>query len=296
MNLYENIQRIKEMMGILIESVKDVESILSSGSKGSEVEIIQDILGIYKDGKFGPQTKKCVQEFQNKVSIKDDGIVGDETKTKLKKLEDNEIEWETPEFCKTLENFKSYNSDSDSKTDEYDPSKKSEGKKLPPNIQKLIDKLKKDYGVIITQSHIDKEYAQEGDIRPDAGGVNSDAEKQIKKLISDCKKEFPDVRFPNGIVSGYRSYDKQVDNFGTKVKNNKRSIEDVQASNCLPGFSQHHTGKAFDIFSTDTSWWKKNSIVKNWVANNCKKYGFEVTYKTKGVLRIAEPWHLYYYK
>jgi hypothetical protein len=165
-----------------------------------------------------------------------------------------------------------------------------------------MEKLKTDYGVIITQSHIDKEFEQEGyKTRPDNGGVNKTAENKIKELISDCKKENPNVNFPNtypsiwGIVSGYRSYDDQVRNFGNKVKKDGRTIENVQASNCLPGFTQHHTGRAFDIFSTETDWWIKNWKVKEWVADNCKKYGFVITYETKGTLRIAEPWHLMYY-
>jgi hypothetical protein len=35
-----------------------------------------------------------------------------------------------------------------------------------------MDKLKSKWGVVITQSHIDKEYEMEGDVRSDAGSVN----------------------------------------------------------------------------------------------------------------------------
>ena len=93
-------------------------------------------------------------------------------------------------------------------------------------------------------------------------------------------------------MSGYRSYGDQVKNFGNKAKS--RGVDNTQKANTIPGFSQHHTGKAFDIFSVDSGWWSSNSDVKNWVADNAKKYGFDVTYKTQGPLRIAEPWHLYY--
>ena len=96
------------------------------------------------------------------------------------------------------------------------------------------------------------------------------------------------------MVSGYRSYEDQVKNFANKVLKDKRTIDDVQSANTLPGFSQHHTGRAFDIYSTDTKWWDGKPNVKKWVADNASKYGFEITYKTKGPLRIAEPWHLYY--
>jgi peptidoglycan hydrolase-like protein with peptidoglycan-binding domain len=101
MNLKENIQRIKEMMGIITESVSDITSILKIGSSGDEVELLQELLGIHKDGEFGRQTKSCVQEFQKAMEIDSDGIVGDITKGKLKDLEDRKVEWVTPDFCKT---------------------------------------------------------------------------------------------------------------------------------------------------------------------------------------------------
>ena len=183
------------------------------------------------------------------------------------------------------------NRESKGKIKKEDSDKPEDSKKLPAKVKSSIDDLKNKWGVNITQSHIDKEFEQEGEVRPDNGDENPDAEKNIKDLIRDCNKKFG---FLGGVVSGYRSYSDQVDNFGKKVKNDGRSIENVQASNTLPGFSQHHTGKAFDIFSVDTSWWDSKPEVKKWVADNASKYGFEITYKTNGILRIAEPWHLFY--
>lgn len=104
MNLQENIFRIKKVMGVIKESVEDIESVLKRGSRGSEVEALQNVLGIKpQDGIFGSQTKKCVEDFQKETGIKVDGIVGDETKGKLKEFEDDEVDWELPEFCKKLE-------------------------------------------------------------------------------------------------------------------------------------------------------------------------------------------------
>jgi peptidoglycan hydrolase-like protein with peptidoglycan-binding domain len=266
------------------------------------VELLQTALQFLKfslpkwgvDGKFGPETEKAVTDFQEKYSLDVTGIVDQETMGKIIEKMD-EGDFENEDINKIQKNKVE-----DLKTDNENPTK-SEGNILPPQIQKLMDKLKDDWEVEITQKHIDAEFKQEGNIRPDNGGVNSKALTQIKKLIEDCKKANPTVNFPHtikhgvlGLASGYRSYNDQVINFGKKVKDEGRSVENVQASNCLPGFSQHHTGKTFDLFSTTTSWWDKNSNVKNWVANNCKTYGFKVTYKSKGSLRIAEPWHLYY--
>jgi murein DD-endopeptidase MepM/ murein hydrolase activator NlpD len=171
-----------------------------------------------------------------------------------------------------------------------EPQITSKNDQLPYDIKNSINKLKTIYGLNITQKHIDNELNQEGNWKPDNGGVDKTAEKKINELISDCKSKFPNIS--GGVVSGYRSYDDQVTNFGTKAK--KRGIENTQKSVTLPGFSQHHTGKAFDIFSVEESWWNKNNDVKEWVANNAANYGFEVTYKKQGSLRIAEPWHLYY--
>ena len=163
---------------------------------------------------------------------------------------------------------------------------------LPSDVKKAIDKLKTDWGVTITDYHLKKEMSQEGKTVADAGRVNNEANRQIKKLIKDCKKQFKKIT--TDIVSGYRSYKEQVDNFGDKVKNDFRTIEDVQSYNTIPGFSQHHTGRAFDIFSTEPSWWNTNSDVKKWVEDNANSYGFEITYKTDGILRKKEPWHLFY--
>ena len=153
-----------------------------------------------------------------------------------------------------------------------------------------LDKLKKQYGVNITDSNIQKELDMEGGWREDLG-ENSEAKKQINLLIRDAKKQFSKLS-GKSIVSGYRSYDDQVANFGSKAKS--RGVDNTQKANTLPGFSQHHTGKAFDIFSVDSGWWNSNSDVKEWVRNNASKYGFKVTYTEEGKLRIPEPWHLYY--
>jgi LAS superfamily LD-carboxypeptidase LdcB len=257
------------------------------------VELLQTALQFLKfslpkwgvDGKFGPETEKAVTDFQEKYSLDVTGIVDQETMGKIIEKMD-EGDFENEDINKIQKNKVE-----DLKTDNENPTK-SEGNKLPPQIQKLMDKLENDYTVKITQKHIDAEFKQEGNFRPDAGSVNSEALTKITKLIKDCKSANPDVTYPADIKSGYRSYIDQVKNFGGKAK--KRGIEDAQASNCLPGFTQHHTGKAFDIFSTETSWWRDHSKVKDWVANNCKTYGFKVTYTKLNQLRIPEPWHLYY--
>jgi len=163
---------------------------------------------------------------------------------------------------------------------------------LPEKILKHIKDLEGKIGMTIPNEKIELEFKQEGQWQEDNGKENPEARSKIDELISDAKKQFSELS-GFGIISGYRSYGDQVLNFSKKV-NGGRNFDDVQSSNAIPGFSQHHTGKAFDIFSTETSWWDNRPSIKKWVADNCKNYGFEITYKVNGVLRVAEPWHLLY--
>lgn len=57
--------------------------LLKIGSKGSDVETLQEKLGIPPDGIFGPNTEEKVKEWQTNNGLLSDGIVGDKTWTKL---------------------------------------------------------------------------------------------------------------------------------------------------------------------------------------------------------------------
>ena len=53
--------------------------ILKIGSKGKEVKSLQEYLGIYADGDFGPNTEKYVKKWQSENGLSADGIVGPKT-------------------------------------------------------------------------------------------------------------------------------------------------------------------------------------------------------------------------
>ena len=164
---------------------------------------------------------------------------------------------------------------------------------LPSSIKNALSSVEKKYGVTIDDSHVDNEMNQEGQYYEDNGSENTNAKSQISKLLSALKNEFPNLGSQGKVVSSYRSYSKQVDTFGGKIKRDG-GVPQRQRYSALPGFSQHHTGKAFDIISVEPSWWNQNSNVKKWVENNCKRFGFKVSYLRDGSLRKAEPWHLFY--
>ena len=169
--------------------------------------------------------------------------------------------------------------------------------------KKALEKLEKDYNVKIEDLHIEDEREQEGvDYYDDNGGIDSKSKEQLKKLLSALYLEFKDApkdknsncdNIP-GCISGYRGYMTQASVFGGKMKSRKQSVSQRQKVSALPGFSQHHTGKTFDIVSVENSFWDSNPEIKKWVEDNVSKYGFKISYPSDGILRNAEPWHIYY--
>ena len=57
--------------------------VLKKGSGGAEVKKLQEKLGVEAIGKFGPKTEAAVKAWQKANGLKDDGIVGDATWSKL---------------------------------------------------------------------------------------------------------------------------------------------------------------------------------------------------------------------
>lgn len=53
--------------------------LLRQGDRGDAVKELQEILGIVRDGDFGPMTKRAVVEFQRSKGLYADGIVGKNT-------------------------------------------------------------------------------------------------------------------------------------------------------------------------------------------------------------------------
>lgn len=58
-------------------------TVLKKGSKGEDVKKLQTLLNLYPDGIFGPLTEEAVREFQKANGLTVDGIVGDNTWTRL---------------------------------------------------------------------------------------------------------------------------------------------------------------------------------------------------------------------
>jgi len=133
-----------------------------------------------------------------------------------------------------------------------------------------------------TEAHFKAESAMSGPLKPEANGVNVSALKALKAL----QTQYPAVRlFRNDKIASYRDYTTQADLFIRVASQRGGTIDKAMQRAALPGFSQHHTGKAFDISGYNTI---TDDILK--------QFGFQRPYLKASKWRISEPWHIYYEK
>lgn len=98
------------------------------------------------------------------------------------------------------------------------------------------------------------------------------------------------------VTSGYRGYDEQDEVYQSWVV--QIGADAAKNYAALPGFSEHQTGRAIDVFvpgQTTTSF--ANHLAAKWLAENAHKYGFILRYPAEAENLTGydyEPWHFRY--
>jgi zinc D-Ala-D-Ala carboxypeptidase len=94
--------------------------------------------------------------------------------------------------------------------------------------------------------------------------------------------------------SGFRSYLYQKQMITRRLAQG-RSLDDILSQVAIPGFSEHHSGRAVDI-CTDQIFDLTESFEKSaaffWLSKNAAAFGFQLSYprgNQRGI--IYEPWH-----
>lgn len=102
-------------------------------------------------------------------------------------------------------------------------------------------------------------------------------------------------------VSGYRSYERQTNNFENRIAENMQKGMDKKEATIaaatvimVPGSSEHNAGLAMDIGSLSESF--ENTKEFEWLSENAANYGFILRYPKDAKSReitgvIYEPWH-----
>lgn len=97
--------------------------------------------------------------------------------------------------------------------------------------------------------------------------------------------------------SGFRSYLYQKNLIERRLKEG-RKIEDVLTYVAIPGYSEHHSGRAIDIHAPgrpvlEEEFEQTDSF--KWLQENAYKFDFRLSYPRGGTLGIIyEPWHWFY--
>ncbi len=96
------------------------------------------------------------------------------------------------------------------------------------------------------------------------------------------------------LVSAYRGYSYQSGLIRRKLDAGQ-DLQSILKVNAMPGFSEHHTGRAIDIGTGDcpplaTEF--ENTAACDWLVRYAIKYQFSMSYPRQNSLGINfEPWH-----
>lgn len=126
--------------------------------------------------------------------------------------------------------------------------------------------------------------------------------RDLESTTADALKEMFDAALEDGVTllgaSGYRSYNIQKNLYDSRVAS--MGEERTSLYTAQPGASEHQTGLAIDILSSDYQNLDdgfENSKGFEWLINNCYKYGFILRYlerKEDITGYNYEPWHFRY--
>ena len=133
-----------------------------------------------------------------------------------------------------------------------------------------------------------KHYPLSKDYNP---GENPIAKDELLKLISAMQDE----GFPiSNDYSGFRSYETQKKLYEEYIEEDGKEAADRESAR--PGYSEHQTGLAFDVISTNGELVTEEKAAQ-WLLDHAADYGFVVRYlkgKEKETGYMSEEWHLRY--
>lgn len=99
------------------------------------------------------------------------------------------------------------------------------------------------------------------------------------------------------LVSAFRSVQYQCEVIRRKLDAG-RDLDDILRVNAVPGFSEHHTGCAVDLGTTDCPVLEEafeHTPAFRWLRGRAADFGFSLSYPRGNRLGISyEPWHWYY--
>ena len=123
--------------------------------------------------------------------------------------------------------------------------------------------------------------------------VHKKCAEAFKAMQEQAKKDGINLQ----IVSGFRSEKYQITVFKKKFIDKENPTPEEMKSrlrfSAPSGFSEHHTGLAIDINSTEQSF--ANTKEYKWLKEHAQDFGFEISFPQNGHQGLGfEPWHWRY--
>jgi len=146
-------------------------------------------------------------------------------------------------------------------------------------LTKIYEQIETELNDKFQTDHFEQEIKYSGGLKDLSGGISETAQTKFNEMVSK-------LFLKNKVVinqSSYSDYNKQKEIFVKMAKKHGGTISNGLRQAALPGFSQHHTGKALDI--------SNSNLISDKVLND---YGFIRPYKTDTKFRMPESWHIYY--
>jgi len=134
--------------------------------------------------------------------------------------------------------------------------------------------------------------------------IGDDIYGRLQRLVSAAASAWNEMKCQASkegvilnVVSAFRSVDNQKEIFQRKLEMGK-PMSDVLSVCAAPGYSEHHTGRALDLTSTECeplSEMFENTEAFSWLVENAGFYSFSLSYPKGNKVGISyEPWHWAY--
>lgn len=132
-------------------------------------------------------------------------------------------------------------------------------------------------------------------------GVGQDASGREVQLAEDAAAAWTAMRAEAEragvrllLLSGFRSVERQTEIVRKKLAAGQ-TLDAILRVNAYPGFSEHHTGRAVDVGSTDCAHLSEAFDTTRefaWLNQHAARFGFTLSYPRDNPYGIAyEPWH-----
>lgn len=173
------------------------------------------------------------------------------------------------------------------------------------NEEVLAEDVQEWYLVLVNEDHpLDASYVPDAltDISEQCQ-VDSRIAEDLQQMMADGAAEGLSMY----VTSAYRSYERQAETFNASMQNRLNqgmtpldAYRETSIQVALPGTSEHATGLAVDIISTqygELDERQGDTAEQKWLMEHCWEYGFILRYPSQksditGI--IYEPWHYRY--